>query len=267
MLGRGKSPLLAARILFDPQDELTAAEIRTLASAIGSVFVGSVVSCSNDADPDQRDALFDGTTELEIISAGLSFIVRGLVPLDAATMSIYEKVIGFDDKASLDVATLNTLVIEPGPLIRSSIALPPIVRALASLTAELSALQNTRAILWNSSGNLIEPGLFRKQVTQWNTDHIFPVAALSRLYKDQYGSLCTQGLSVYIGQELEIEQATLIRLSDRQSLMIIRLVEWLIANGPVMKTIHLTSEEFGGLEIRRSASGSHALVRLATTIY
>ncbi len=115
----------------------------------------------------------------------------------------------------------------------------PILRCLAWVAAQLSVLPQLRAICWQAARTICAPDYFHGGVMRWIEGGAFPGLGLTALVPQPDGSIVSEGLALFTGQELRLELAAGEDPSDGAKLAL-RLVHWLVENGRIASTQSLT---------------------------
>jgi len=213
-------------LLFAPGHRPAVSEIKALSQELGQF---AVTLESSGPVKEIRWA--------ELLANGLTFDLTGLSPgkpgPGVATGHLFGLAEGFDPAACEGVA------LSPGPHLTSGGPMVPVLRCLAWLAAELSSLEHLRAIVWSPARTICGPTYFRDAVMRWIGGGAFPGLGLTALRPNTDGSLESEGLALFTGQELRLEpdhghdQA-------QDAKVALRLLHWLVENGQVDQTMSLT---------------------------
>lgn len=166
----------------------------------------------------------DGTWA-ELLSSGLVFDCSGLPEGPAALRPITGHRLGLDRFPDGEA-----IAIAPGPHIASGANLPPVVRALAGLGADLAHLPGVQAVCWEPAACWMAPAYFIQIVDDWLAGGPFPALGLTMLQRSNDGHIESQGLAFFIGQEFRIEPPPATS-PDRLAQLAVRLINELIASG------------------------------------
>jgi hypothetical protein len=161
----------------------------------------------------------------ELLASGLAFDCRGLAEGPPAKTPVTGHRLGLDQ---FPVGEAIALV--PGPHIAGGANLPPVVRALAGLGADLARLPDVQAVCWEPANCWMAPDYFNRIVDDWLAGGPFPALGLTMLQRSADGQIETQGLAFFIGQEFRIEPPHSAS-PDRVAQIAVRLINELIANG------------------------------------
>lgn len=221
---------------------------------IGSVpGIDDVVSASdgtNDFTVSHVPPRREGWTE--VLRDGLTFDLRGLsggAPVAAPKM---DHVLGIEGNR---LQGLCALQICPGPHLAGAQHLLPVIRVAAALAIALAKIGQPRAICWIPARNAVVPELFSRAVKPWLEGGPFPAMALASLRLHEDGGISSEGLKFMIGQEfLLVGEGG--KGADHLARTAVRLVDWLVAHGPVTKDMKAVLAGTGAvfLEAHDSAS-------------
>ncbi|CAH0497007.1 hypothetical protein [Novosphingobium sp. CECT 9465] len=165
----------------------------------------------------------------EVVRDGLTFDLRGLSGGAALDPPAIAHAVGMqpgDDLASLRIC--------PGPHLAGAQRLLPVIRVGAALAMSLSKIGRPRAICWIPARNAVAPELFNRAVKPWLEGGPFPAMALASLHRMPRGGIGSEGLKFLIGQEFSLVGDTL-KGPDHLARVAVRLVDWLVAHGPVVE--------------------------------
>ena len=205
-------------MLFAAGDRPALAEIRDMLDA--PELAGFGASLSFYPEPEEGWA--------EVLVNGLTFDLAGLAPFKPG--SYPEPSTHFGTKQ--ETGALEAITIVPGDHIRTSMPVMPLVRAMTALIANLSLPLEAKGVLWAPARTLMEPGYFARVIMNWQSGGVFPALGLTAIDHCEDGSAVTSGLSYFIGQEALIQSGP---GEDRAATakLAIRVVDYLVANGPV----------------------------------
>jgi len=161
----------------------------------------------------------------ELLTSGLAFDCSGLAEGHAAPHPATGHRLGLDQFPDGEA-----IAIAPGPHIAGGANLPPVVRALTSIGAELAQLSGLLAICWGPAACWMAPTYFVRIVDDWLAGGPFPALGLTMLQRASDGQINTQGLAFFIGQEFRIEPPPATS-PDRLAQLAIRLINELITSG------------------------------------
>lgn len=220
MTERDASPCLS--LVFAPGQRPDRAAIAALAAAqigAGNLAIGDVAfSISHDAAEEGW---------LELLTNGLTFDCRGIAPAPPEPLPAAGTPIGMTANPGGE-----TLVLTPGPHLRHSAGLLPILRVLVGLGARLAELPGVLAVVWSPAGSWVEPATFVRTVRAWLGGGVFPALVLTGLEQQANGAMVTRGLDLLAGQELRFEPDR--RVSPAAMARIaVRLVHQVVLAGPI----------------------------------
>lgn len=207
--------------MFERGRRPSASDIQRLSLASGQFAVTLVSEGNGEAD---------GQTIhwVELLANGLTFDLSGLAggPPESVDMGVHRY--GLDDSVDLSGCEMVRLV--PGPHLVSGGPLIPVVRCLAWLAAELSTLDGLAAVCWRSARSVCGPVYFHESIGRWLGGGAFPGLGLTALIACQDGSMASEGLALFTGQELHIDP----RIAEdpaQAAKLAVRLLHWLVENG------------------------------------
>lgn len=173
----------------------------------------------------------------ELLANGLTFDLAGLAPGNPAIGMDKGHMFGLPE--GFDPSGCEGLTLSPGPHLISGGPMIPVLRCLAWLAAELSGLEHLQAIAWRPARTVCGPVYFRDAVMRWIGGGAFPALGLTALVPQADGSLLSEGLALFTGQELLVEAHP--ALDQQQAAKVaLRLLHWLVENGRVDRTMSLT---------------------------
>ena len=233
-----------ASLLFAPGDRSSVDQVRELAAAEPSFAISF--------DPEEG-ALSDASEEadrwVEVLAKGLPFDMQGLAPSSSQPLPSGTHRYGLP--RDFNVGALEAISLRPGPSLGTSGRMMPVVRGLAWLTAMLAGLPGVRAVGWNAARTLSSPDHFRSSVVKWVVGGAFPGLGLTALAPMSDGGLQSEGLSLFIGQELRLSP----ELADDQAAgarLALRLLHWLVDHGRLDAPLHLPGPSGEPLVLRPS---------------
>ena len=203
-------------------------------------------------DPSAIQGADDGGDWLELLGNGLTFDLVGLAPGPAAAEPPRAHSLGLDDE--LQPVRFEAITLKPGPHIASGARMLPVVRSLAWLAAQLTALPGVRAVAWHPAYTWSAPDLFRDSVLRWIEGGVFPGLGLAAFAPMPDGGMQSHGLALFTGQELRLEPDL---VEDRASAAKIgvRLLHWLVEHGRLQHRESVTGPEGQPLVLEPSANG------------
>jgi len=138
-----------------------------------------------------------GRDMAELLASGLSFDVTGL--------AVEGGVGNTPRQDSADGEFLEAMCIAPGASIAAGGTLAPVFRLQIALAAELALCLPVRRVHWHPAGTTIEPAMFSRKALAWLAGGAFPAAELIALHALHDGSIVSQGLAHFAGQELALQ--------------------------------------------------------------
>ncbi|MFC3097689.1 hypothetical protein [Alteraurantiacibacter palmitatis] len=222
-------------LLFAQHQRPSLARIQALSLTHGQ-FAVTLDSVADEGKAGEHGALH----WCELLANGLTFDLTGLSPGVAAAMPEMRHFFALDAKAAL--GDCEAMALTPGPHLLSGGAMIPVLRCLAWLAGELAELENIAGVAWGPAATVCAPGYFRDAVTRWLGGGAFPGLGLTALRTLEDGSLQSEGLSLFTGQEL-------LLVPDaggdpqRAAKLALRLLHWLVDMGRITHTMSLTGRE------------------------
>jgi len=167
---------------------------------------------------------------VELLSNGMTFDCMGLAPGPPAALP--ERVHNFGVTPEMDFGQSQAITLVPGPHLAGGGAMFPVVRCLAWLGALLADLEGAQAVCWHSARSYNAPQHFRTSVLRWIEGGAFPALGLTALVPTADGGLASEGLALFIGQEVHLAPDLAADRSEGAKLAV-RLVNWLVENGRI----------------------------------
>ena len=238
-----------ASLLFAPGARPGRAALRALSEGDG----GFAISLDPLAESAAPTAGASGEeTWLELLASGLTFDLVGLAPGDGAQAPPARHAFGLP--ADFQEQRFEAVTLRPGPHLAGGEAMLPVIRCLAWLAARLATLPGTQAVVWHAARCWSAPQPFRAGVQRWVEGGAFPGLSLAALADSPDGAMQSEGLSLFIGQELRLEPDL---LDDRAAggKLALRLMHWLVESGPLTAPQSLTGPDGQALRIEPSSNG------------
>ena len=210
----------ASSLLFAPGGRPASRALDAAAQASNSFGVSF--------DPGGESGLQEGWVEL--VANGLTFDLTGLAPGAPDHRPQCEYVFGMNPAKMPSDCEAITLV--PGPHLTSGMMVFPVVRLLASLTAQLAGALNARSVAWHSARSCCAADYFTQGVNHWIEGGVFPGLGLTALNTNGRDGLESEGLALFTGQELQIPRATYDDPVEAVKVAL-RIVNWLVEHGRI----------------------------------
>jgi hypothetical protein len=194
---------------------------------------------------------------VELLLWGLTFDLVGLAPAGSAPLPVCPYNFALD--RDFEIAGQDALRILPGPHLHDGRHMVPVVRAMAALGADLCGLPHLSAVVWHPARSCIQPEYFASIVANWLKGGIFPARGLVGLANVADGAMQSEGVGFFTGQELRIEP----ELMDDPAVaarIAFRLIDHLVANGPLDRAMDISGPEGRLLRIEPSENGRLARV-------
>lgn len=198
----------------------------------------------------------DATRWLELLSNGLTFDIEGIAGGVPAPMPPLGHRFGLP--ADLDGARLRAVTLRPGKHLAAGGAMPPVLRMLAFVAAQLTALRGVHAVAWHPARCWSHPVRFHDSVLGWVNGGAFPAFCLAALTPTPDGGLQSEGLAQFTGQELRLEPELAGDRGEAGKLAV-RLLHWLYERGKLAAAERVTLAN--GAEVRLEPSGNGRFVR------
>lgn len=210
-------------LLFEPGKRPSVGDVVRLFEETQEAGLAARISHrpSNDAD------------WLEILSSGLTFDLRGLAPGDPKTAHEADYRYGWQGDDGIRQGEAVHLL--PSAHIAAGAALPPVVRAMMSLAANLVLHFPVIGVGWVPSGTLMEPAFFSRMALNWLSGGAFPALGLTALVIADDGSVSSRGLAWFAGQEMQLAPRPNEAPGDAMKLAV-RVVDYLARHGPLVRT-------------------------------
>ncbi|MBC2664796.1 hypothetical protein H7F51_04610 [Novosphingobium flavum] len=165
---------------------------------------------------------------LELLALGLTFDIQGLapgIPADTAR-PLHAFALPLDETRGYEALTVR-----PGPHLSAGATLLPVVRALSALGCELAGLPGLAAIGWEPARTVMAPDYYRRVVSAWLKGGAFPGLGMTALVRGKDGTVGTDGLTFFIGQEMQIDPLIGESPADTAKFAL-RVIHDLVENGP-----------------------------------
>lgn len=190
-----------------------------------------------ESGADGADAVAGGRQWAELLANGLTFDLSGLSPGPPESAEGGVHFYGYHQQP--DLTECEALRLVPGPHLVSGGPMIPVIRCLAWLAAELATLDGLLGILWKPAHTVSAPAYFREGVTRWISGGAFPGLGLTALVAQDDGSMISDGLALFTGQELVLDRAIAHDRAQAAKLAV-RLLHWLVETGRIEQTQSLT---------------------------
>ncbi|WP_242528386.1 hypothetical protein [Novosphingobium sp. PY1] len=164
---------------------------------------------------------------IEVLSGGLAFDLR------------FAEGQALQDGDGRHSPNGQVIRIAPGEHVSAGATLLPVVRALAGLVANLALHLPVAAISWDMAGTVAEPHAFSRSALNWLAGGPFPAQCLTSLSFKSDGSIVSEGLIHFTGQEMHLvgaegeDEASTMRLA-------VGVVDQLVRQGRLLLPMELT---------------------------
>ncbi len=243
------SPVSAVSLLFPAGERPGAPEIRALAASSGRFGISFDSALDGDADADEG--------WVELLVNGLTFDLTGLAaqPVGPAELCVHRFGLGED----FGQQPMEAITLMPGPHLCAGTTMFPVVRCLALLAAELASLAGVIAVAWQPARACSAPDLFRRGVLGWIGGGAFPGLGLTALVSNADGSMQSEGLAAFTGQELLLDPDLCGDRAEAAKIAL-RVLNWLVEHGRIDEQFSFTSP--GGEPLTLEPVDNSAMVRL-----
>ena len=241
-------------MLFAPGARPGRDALRALADGVGGFSITFDPAAESGASADAGEA---GEAWLELLASGLTFDLTGLSPGPAAALPPARHAFGL--AGDLAEQNLEAITLRPGPHLAGGEAMVPVIRCLAWLAARLATLPGAQAVAWHPARCWSAPQPFRAGVQRWVEGGPFPGLSLAALAQGPDGALQSEGLALFVGQELRIEPE-LAENPAAGAKLALRLAHWLVESGPLTDPQPLAGPE--GERLRLEPSANRRFVRV-----
>jgi hypothetical protein len=236
----------SAALLFEAGCRPGLAAVAELAESTGAFSISFVPS-----DDIAHERGPDANRWVELLVNGLTFDLNGLAPGKGSAPPPHSHAFGFANSVPSQV---EALCLKPGPHLAAGVRVLPVLRALATLAANLAMLNRLSAVAWPAARIVCEPRHFRDSVLRWTEGGPFPAFCLAALAPVPDGGLQSEGLALFTGQELRLEPE-LVRDSAAAARIGVRLLHWLSERGRITAKETVTGPDGEPLRLELSANG------------
>lgn len=196
-----------------------------------------------------------GNDWLELLSDGLAFDCLGLAPGAPVTAPAIRHWLGPAPAGGGDTPNHHAIGLFAGPHCVAAANALPVVRAQMRLACALVRGANAaHSVRWSPAGLAMPPALFLRAVEGWLEGRPFPAIVFVAFAQDAAGSVETDGLAFFTGQEISVAPDA---VSD--SVAAVRLLSRLIAERvaarPVTGPYPFTGQDGESLLLEPVAAG------------
>jgi len=215
----------AASLLFAPGHRSGADQVLALAAAEPSFHVSFDPGTAAPARTSTQSERW-----VEVLANGLTFDLRGLAPGNSEPVPPSTHCYGLPPE--IDGRAWEAISLRPGPQFGAGRPGLSVMRGLARLTAVLAGLPGVLAVGWHSARAWSAPDYFRGSVLRWMKGGAFPGLGLTSLSPTPGGGLQSEGLALFIGQELRLAPE-LARDLPAGVRLALRLLHWMVEHGRI----------------------------------
>ncbi|WP_059150742.1 hypothetical protein [Novosphingobium barchaimii] len=194
---------------------------------------------------------------LELLANGLTFDVRGLAPASPVPITAPGYTFGFEFEDATQ-GLFEAVELLPSGHIAAGGRLQPVLRTMMGLAADLGLHLPVTGVAWGPAQTLMEPRYFSRMVLGWLSGGTFPALGLTALVRGTDGSIASQGLAHFTGQEMQIEGRAGESPADTVKLAI-RVVDHLVRQGRIAEPMRIGTGP-GALLLEPSQVGKLVLV-------
>lgn len=237
-------------MLFEKGQRPDAASIAALASQCGEFAV--TLDGTRSASSATAENAGTGHEWMELLANGLTFDLWGLAPGPA--MEPPDCAYRFDLADDFLPEAYDALWLAPGPHLAGGERMMPVIRTIVGLSASLCQLPGLVAVVWHPARSGVGPVYFSSIVGNWLEGGVFPGLGLVGLTTVADGGMQSEGVSFFTGQEIRIEP----ELTDDRAMaakIAVRLIDHLVAGGPLDRSMELAGPQGRLLRIEPSANG------------
>jgi hypothetical protein len=194
---------------------------------------------------------------LELLASGMTFDLTGLAPAVSAPVPAAVHFFGLPAEAV--EGAFEAIEIVPGPHLEGGGAMMPVVRTMASVASALAAKLGAQTVCWAPARSWMDPSYFARIVDGWLNGGAFPALGFTGIERSHDGSVESDGLAYFTGQELRVDArrgeaaAATVKLA-------VRAIDHLVRHGRVERRERLTGPDGEALLAEPSAGGR--IVRL-----
>ncbi len=245
----------AASLLFAPGDRSGLDQVRALAAAEPSFLI------TFDPEEGARSGASDRAKGwVEVSANGLPFDLTGLAPSEPAALPEAGHLFGL--ASDISRRPLEAITLVPAPNLAGSRQLLPVLRSHALLIARLAALPGVAAVAWHGARAWSAPGYFRTTALRWIEGGAFPGLGLAALSATPDGGIASEGLALFTRQEVLLAPV-LAENRAEGARTALRIMHWLVENGPICEPDTLQTESGASLQLEPSSNGRVVKVRAA----
>lgn len=233
----------ALYLLFDPGKRPALDDVRAALAASSRIVI------SQEPSVDDRDTVW-----LELLYDGLTFDLAGL----AGHKSVGFPSVNYSLELPQDwsIADGEAVSLGPGPHLSGGGHILPVFRVWMAVADTLcTRLENLRAVVWGPASVAIGATAFVRLVEGWLAGGAFPSLALIGFSQQTEGTIRTDGLAFFTGQELLID-ADLSLDRAQATRLAVRLIHECVSMGKLEESARFTGPDGAPLAISPLSDGN-----------
>lgn len=194
---------------------------------------------------------------IELLASGLTFDLAGLLPSESAVFPASRHIFGLP--RDIGESAWEACLLTPGPHLADAGAMEPVVRTMAAVASALAQGLGAAAVCWLPAASWMDVTYFTRIVDGWCSGGAFPALGFSGMERLGDGTVASEGLAFFTGQELRVEPRPGEAPADTVKLAV-RLADRMVRDGRIAEAGRLTGPDSEALIAEPSADGR--LVRL-----
>lgn len=196
---------------------------------------------------------------IELLRDGMTFDLQGFAPSNAIPIPPVHHAYGMPEQH--DPFSDEAILLKPGPHLAAGVHTLPVIRAMASIAADLASLfVGCFAIVWPPSRAVVGSEFFTSAISAWIEGAAFPALGLASIGEDIDGGMRSYGLSWFTGQEIRLA-ADLTHDKAAAARLLIRLINQLVSQGRLTQSEYIVAPDGGRLALEPTRDGTLVRVR------
>lgn len=209
-----------------------------------------LASLGREAGPDDH--------RLELLAGGLTFAMAGLAPGAPVPLPPARHFFGMVD--SRDSFPFEAVSLAPVRRVKPGAATVPLAQTMVHAALLLAQASPVRALCWEPAAAWMDAAYFVRAIEGWLGGGAFPALGLTALVRRDDGSVVSDGLSFFIGRELQVEPRGSEHATDTVKVAV-RAIDHLVREGKVTRAIGFRGPRGEPLEAEPSPDGKSLLLR------